>query len=187
MHDATAVLRTEHEAILGMLAATGVAADRLERGEAVPGETLGGLLEFFQLFADRCHHGKEEDVLFPLLEQKGIPRGGGPIGVMLAEHDQGRGLIRDMAEAERGYRAGAADAGRRWAAAARAYTDLLQQHIAKENQVLFVMAERVLTDAEQQRAAADFERIELEKMGAGTHERLHARMATLHRELGTGR
>ncbi len=53
--------------------------------------------------------------------------------------------------------------------------------------MLFVMAERVLTDAEQQRAAADFERIELEKLGAGTHQRLHARMATLHRELGTGR
>jgi hemerythrin-like domain-containing protein len=186
MRTATAVLRSEHEAILGMLKAATAAADRLGRGEPIAADTLAGLLEFFQLFADRCHHGKEEDVLFPLLERKGIPRAGGPIGVMLAEHDDGRAHIRDMVAAERDHRAGAADAGRRWAAAARAYAALLEQHIAKENQVLFVMAERVLDADEQQEAAAAFERLEVEKMGPGTHERLHARMETLRRELGVG-
>ena len=78
MATATKVLRHEHEAILKILDVTEKVANRLERGEAVRQEVLANLQEFFRLFADQCHHGKEEDLLFPLLEQKGIPRTGGP-------------------------------------------------------------------------------------------------------------
>ena len=62
-------------------------------------EVLANLQEFFRLFADQCHHGKEEELLFPLLEQKGIPRTGGPIGVTLHEHEEGRALVRQMGDA----------------------------------------------------------------------------------------
>ena len=55
-------------------------------------------LDFFRNFADRCHHGKEETHLFPAMEAKGFPRQGGPTGVMLSEHEQGRAYIRGMAE-----------------------------------------------------------------------------------------
>ncbi len=179
MTPATDVLRHEHEAILKMLGAAEEVARRLDGGERVAPETLGGLLEFFRLFADKCHHGKEEDLLFPLLEKKGMPRDGGPVGVMLFEHESGRALIGQMGEALEGCTAGADDAGRRWASAARGYAALLRQHIFKENNILFIMAEQLLTNAEQRELAAAFERIEEEKMGAGTHERLHARMDKL--------
>ena len=111
MATATQVLRHEHEAILKMLGASEEVARRLEQGEQVDQQTLDDLLEFFQLFADRCHHGKEEDLLFPLLEKKGFPRDGGPIGVMLFEHERGRLLIRQMAEATAAYKAGDKGAG----------------------------------------------------------------------------
>lgn len=101
---------------------------------------------------------------------------------MLSEHEEGRALIREMGEAAEAFRAGTAGAGRRWAAAARRYADLLRDHIAKENNVLFVMAENLLTPAEQAEMAAAFERVEEEKMGAGTHERLHALMDKLAAE-----
>jgi len=176
---ATAVLRKEHEAILKMLEATEQVAGQLQRSARVSPDTLKGLLEFFQLFADRCHHGKEEDLLFPLLEEKGLPRDGGPIGVMLHEHTVGRSLIRDMAEATNAYAQGEEGAGLRWAEAALGYASLLRSHIHKENNILFVMAERFLSDAEQAELAEGFEKIEIEKMGAGTHERLHAQMAKI--------
>jgi hemerythrin-like domain-containing protein len=180
---ATDVLRQEHEAILKMLDATEEVSRRLDRGERVAPETLSGLLEFFQLFADRCHHGKEENLLFPLLEKSGIPRDGGPIGVMLVEHERGRALIRLMRESAEGYARGAADAGARWASAARDYAGLLRQHIFKENNILFKIAERVLTDAEQQELVSGFEKVEEEEMGVGTHQRLHARMGQLLTEI----
>lgn len=180
---ATQILRHEHEAILKMLSAAEQVADRLNRGEKARPETLDDLLEFFRLFADRCHHGKEEDLLFPLLEAKGIPREGGPIGVMLSEHEQGRSLIRQMAEAGEAFRSGTEGAGKRWAEAARGYVALLRAHIDKENNVLFLIAEQALAPGEQARLAEDFEKLEVDKMGAGTHERLHAKMDKLLAEV----
>ncbi len=183
MQRATEVLRREHDAILRMLEATRQVAQRLESGEHVAPETLDDLIEFFRLFADRCHHGKEEDLLFPLLESKGLPRDGGPIGVMLYEHEEGRKLIRQMNEAAKAYAQGDAGATKVWAAAARGYATLLSEHIFKENNVLFMIAERLLTGVEQQELAAAFDRVEIEKMGAGTHERLHAKMDRLLSEI----
>ena len=182
MTEATAILRKEHDAILKMLGATEEAARRIDAGEEVKGETLEGLIEFFRLFADQCHHGKEEDLLFPLLESRGLPRHGGPTGVMLQEHEQGRALIRQMVEATEACKRHE-KAGDRWAEAARGYVALLRTHIDKENNILFVVAENMLTPEEQKQLAADFEKAEIEKMGAGTHERLHAKMEKLITEL----
>jgi hemerythrin-like domain-containing protein len=175
----TEILRREHDAILNVLEAAEEVAARLRRGEPVRAGVLGELLEFLRLFADRCHHGKEEDVLFPLLESKGLPRDGGPIGVMLLEHDEGRAFIREMAEAAGEYASAPQSAGPRWAEAASNYVALLRAHIQKENLILFAMAERILTPDEQARLAEAFEKVEIEKMGAGTHERLHALMDRL--------
>ncbi len=183
MDTATAVLRKEHEAILKMLAVTEEVARRLEDGERIAPDTLANLLEFFRLFADKCHHGKEEDLLFPQLEKKGMPRAGGPIWVMLTEHEQGRKLIQQMARATEAYPNQPEAAGHAWAQAAGGYASLLRAHIDKENNVLFVMAEKMLTPDEQTALAEGFEKIEVEKMGVGTHERLHAVMAKLIKEI----
>lgn len=184
MATATQTLRNEHEAILKMLVATEEVAQRLRRDEKVRPGVLADLLEFFRLFADKCHHGKEEELLFPLLEKKGLPRAGGPIGVMLIEHQHGRALIKEMAEAGEDYQSGREGSGARWAEAARQYTGLLRGHIDKENNVLFRMAEQLLSPDEQTHLAEDFERLEIDRMGTGTHERLHAMMDKLLAELG---
>ena len=179
MSTATTVLRREHDAILKMLDAAEEVARQLDANLPVDRETLAGLLEFLRIFADRCHHSKEEDYLFPTLERKGLPRDGGPIGVMLYEHEQGRALIRQMGEASEAFAAGSSDAGQRWAAAARGYISLLRSHIMKENNILFMMADQILTSAEQDALSEAFEKIENEKLGPGTHERLHALMDKL--------
>jgi hemerythrin-like domain-containing protein len=180
---ATTILRQEHDAILKMLDGLDDTSHQLGSGISVPPATLNGLLEFFQLFADRCHHGKEEELLFPLLERKGMPRGGGPLGVMLFEHDHGRQLVREMVAAATEYQGRSGPAGERWAKAAQQYSTLLREHILKENNILFSMAERMLTPEEQDSLGAEFEKSEVEKMGAGTHERLHARMEQLLSEI----
>jgi hemerythrin-like domain-containing protein len=72
---------------------------------------------------------------------------------------------------------------RRWVQAAAEYTNLLRGHIAKENNILFPIAETLLTNEEQERLTQEFERLEIEKMGVGTHERLHAKLNQLLREI----
>lgn len=162
-----AELRHEHEVILRAMDLAERAAAGVEAGRPGSRQTLASLVDFFQTFADRCHHGKEEQHLFPALARRGVPIDGGPIGVMLAEHDEGRRLLGTMA---RGTDAEAV-------AAVRDYSALLRAHIDKENEVLFPMAASVLTEREQRDLAASFEAVEQTVIGPGIHERLLAELA----------
>jgi len=174
---ATQVLRDEHEGILAMLAVVEAAANRLNSGKEIPSDMMTNAVGFFRDFADKCHHGKEEDELFPTLERFGVPKQGGPIGVMLAEHDQGRAFIRGMSDAADKYAKGDKMAIPALAQSTLGYVNLLRQHIAKENNVLFPMADQVLADAEQDKLYDAFEHIEETRIGPGEHERYHAMIA----------
>jgi len=99
-------LKKEHEAIKAMLKILEAVLKRLEAGEKTEPEHLSEIVDFFCVFADRCHHVKEEEIFFPALEQAGIPKEGGPIGVMLQEHDQLRGHMSALADAVGRYPAG---------------------------------------------------------------------------------
>lgn len=182
MPQATQILRQEHESILKMLDVAEGAANRIDAGGRIRRETLSGMSEFFRLFADRCHHAKEEDLLFPALEIRGMTRAGGPTGVMMHEHEEGRALVRRMAEAAEACNWGD-DSQRKWAEAARGYIALLRQHIFKENNILFVMAEQMLTAQEQEDLADRFATVEVEKLGPGKREQLEMMMAQLIGEM----
>src|SRR5262249_40531710 len=142
------------------------------------------VLEVLGTFADKCHHGKEENCLFPALFRKGLPREVGPVAVMLSEHEEGRREIAGMRDAvaasERGDRAGSG----RVVHHARADVELLRDHIAKENNVLFPMADGVMNAAEQAELMKAFGSVELHDVGAGTHERCLAMVEDLVRRLG---
>ncbi|MDP2858754.1 MAG: hemerythrin domain-containing protein [Bacillota bacterium] len=183
---ATDVLRTEHRAIERMLAVLETAAQRLEQGQPVRPDMLREAVDFVRNFADRCHHGKEEENLFPRLEARGVPREGGPIAVMLSEHEQGRAYVGAMADAIDAYEGGEESAALAIAENARAYVELLREHIMKEDNVLFAMADRVLSPADQQELEQRFEQIETEVMGPGVHERYHRLLDDLEQELSLG-
>ena len=107
---------------------------------------VGQCVEFFQLFADACHHAKEEDILFPVLEARGIPRADGPIGMMLYEHSLARQYTKVMANSLGALEIGEESAENRFRAAAREYIELLTNHIYKEDNILFNMGDRVMSD-----------------------------------------
>ncbi len=179
MVTATRVLRREHQSIRGALGLAEHISVRIERGEQSPPGVLAKVMDFFLLFVDRCHHSKEEDVFFPLLESRGVPTSGGPIGVMLMEHDRARGLIQEMSEAAEAYEADGEAAGKRWARSAWDYSGLMQEHFGKEEDVLFRIADNLLSPEEHGAVVARFERIETEKLGPGRHEELEAMMKEL--------
>lgn len=163
----------EHNAIERMLGVLESACSRLERVETVETEDLGNIVEFFKLFADGCHHTKEEELLFPAMERMGVGRDRGPIGVMLSEHELGRKHIREMSNAIREMTHGDPEARLRFARNGLAYIGLLSAHIQKENHILFPMADRVLSEETQQQLARDFQRIETERVGDGKHLEFH--------------
>ena len=73
---ATEELKTEHLAIERMLAVLEASCQRLEAGQRVRPDVFREAVDFVQNFADRCHHGKEEENLFPRLQERGVPREG---------------------------------------------------------------------------------------------------------------
>src|SRR4051794_33329800 len=168
------LLMEEHEIILHGLRVLEALADRAARGAEVPAKAVRDAVEFSRQFTDLHHHHKEEKILFPALENAGLPSEGGPLGVMLHEHDQCRQLLSGLREAARGALSGPAPRAR-FADAARAYVMLLAAHIEKENHVLFPMADQALGVAERRRIDEEFDafeksatgrRIELQQMVA---------------------
>jgi hypothetical protein len=113
MAQATDVLMSEHRGIERMLAAMERNLGKLESGDPAAVRLFEQGVDFLRGFADKCHHHKEEQQLFPALAAHGIPVEGGPVGVMLHEHEAGRERIREMAIAL----PGAASTTRRTAAA----------------------------------------------------------------------
>lgn len=169
----TQELSHEHEAIKRMLAILGEACNRMDAGERIDARHLESAVEFIRVFADKCHHGKEEDLLFPAMVKAGIPKEGGPIGVMFAEHVQGRQFVKALAEAIPGYRADEPEAKQEVVKNARGYVDLLGPHIHKEDFILYPMADRVLTSEIQDYLTKSFAKVEDEIVGHGVHERFH--------------
>jgi hemerythrin-like domain-containing protein len=170
----TQTLRHEHEAVcLVVNAADRKAAATLESGQ-VDGRWVREFVEFSRGFTDRCHHLKEERHLFQHLHARSPDETQALIDSMLAEHEGGRERVRRLLEHLEAAEAGDETATALVAEQLSAYSQLLRSHIAKENNVLFPLADRVLTEDDRSALDEAFEQVEREEMGSGEHERLHA-------------
>ncbi len=181
---ATEELVNEHKAVIVALQILDKVAAAIVAHDAQALTDLERLLDFFKGFVDRCHHGKEEDVLFPELLRLGVPREGGPIGVMLAEHEVGRRHVRALADGLERLRRGDTEAVAEIVEHAHAYRDILRAHIHKENNVLFSMADRLVPAETVAGMVERFEAIERERVGEGKHEAYHAMLGDLKRRYG---
>ncbi len=163
------ILKHEHRVIeRGLRALDGVCM-RLEGGTAVPASVLFEIIDFTTAFADRYHHRKEETVLFPFLERRGIPREGGPLGAMEHEHQIERELIGDLRQAAALYREGDVTAATRFVEAARAFLQLLVGHIEKEDNILFRLGDEILDDEDKAALIESFKQVDSE-LGGRTPE-----------------
>jgi hemerythrin-like domain-containing protein/uncharacterized protein (DUF2249 family) len=164
---ATEQLKKEHNLIrLAMVLLEATKNNNIEDAEK--------LLDFFTNFTDKCHHGKEEGILFPALEEAGIPKEGGPIQVMLYEHEIGRNLLRQIKEYIQSLKIKQDELYKeRISQTITNYVKLLEEHIQKENNVLFVMANIHLSEETQYELFDKFEEFEIKEIGRGKHEEYH--------------
>lgn len=166
-----AILLQEHREIellmagLEAMARTARDRQRLDRGAAER------MIEILRRFVDRSHHGKEEHHLFHVMAGHGLPEEGFPTGVLHAEHHQGRTYIGRMAAALPSASAGEGGGRLRFMRAAFAYLSLLREHIPKEEETLFSIAEQALTGTERAQLLAVFHAIEEAELGEGRRER----------------
>jgi len=171
--DAIETLMTEHRLIERAIDALVVFAGEAGLEATDERAELGRFVTFIREFADGCHHGKEEDILFQAMIEAGFPRAGGPIAVMLMEHDQGRQQVAALKALAEQAVPWTAEDRRRLTEAAHGYANLLRQHIHKEDAILYPMAAQRLPPELMERVSRDCERYEAGKTGSGERERLH--------------
>jgi len=180
--DATALLRQEHHWILKVADVLESLAQHAQDGGEPDFDSFDECIRFIKLFADACHHGKEENLLFSELEGMGMSRDNGPLAVMLHEHRVGREYAAAMAAALGGAREGDEDSRSRLNNAAMGYVQLIRNHILKEDHVLFDMADQMLRGPLCERLCEKYDQVcqskfdgctkaELEELATGLIER----------------
>ena len=151
--------------------------EAVSRALSQPGGPSASLLEAFRDYAvgyiDGCHNQKEERHLFPLIEQRGVPREGGPLAVMLAEHEQSKSLLEQLTALVGRYVGGDREVLGRLKATFDQYTELLKGHFWKETDILYPMAQRVMSEQDAQQVLAGLLQTEAD-VGPDTHQRFHA-------------
>jgi len=135
----TSSLRRDHDLIEKAIKAMDATIQLLEDGKHIPESILNPVIDFSKNFTDVCHHSKEENSLFPALEQAGMPRHMGPIAMMLVDHERSRELGMHMENSAKEY----IESGnsKNLINYMRQYVEHVTEHLWKENTRLFMMAE----------------------------------------------
>ena len=155
----TAMLKEEHQNVLQKLDALKEVISRLDKKETISAK-LAELASFFKTDF-WVHFAKEEEALFPEME-KFIPRDAGPIGVMLMEHEDLRNTNAQLQPAVEEYLRGSNDARAKGMIQRHGayFIELLRNHIAKENDILFMIADMHLDQTQIDKIVKLFHEIE---------------------------
>jgi hemerythrin-like domain-containing protein len=161
----TASLRRDHDLIEKVIKAMEATIQLLNDGKQVPESILNQVIDFSKNFTDVCHHSKEENVLFPALEQAGMPRNMGPIAMMLMDHERSREIGSHMEESAKEYLN--SQNSTNLISYMKQYVEHVTEHLWKENNRLFMMAEARLQymSAKVDKDLVNFEESKLKETG----------------------
>ncbi len=154
----TETLKNEHIKIREMLKVL----DKISSTDKMDVTRLEEAIEFVVEFADKRHHGKEEDLLFPEMEKAGMSKESGPIAVMLYEHNLGRSLVKAIKEGVAEYKKGNQSAKLAISDNIKKFSQLLDTHIEKENMILFPMADRIVSKDVMAELEKRFEKVDID-------------------------
>ncbi len=155
MKNITQILSEEHQTILKVIDAALKECTEIENGKALKLEFFQKTIDFIKNYADKFHHAKEEDILFKTMLENAENLHCNPIPVMLHEHDEGREFVKGM---EKGISENNTEA---LIEQTRGYCILLQNHIYKEDNVLYPMAEEALSDEQKDLVNQKYQEVEV--------------------------
>jgi len=169
----TDILKHEHAVLMLILDAAEREVRLIRASGKVRADRLGQMIDFFRMFVDRCHHGKEEKHLFRFMRKRDAARTNGPVSILLREHEEGRTHVKAMTRALAKAVKGDGRAAAALAEDLSAYILLLRNHTDKEDDVLYPMADEILTRGDQEALLKAFEKVEAKEIGEGVHEKYH--------------
>ena len=178
MNDFIHELRHDHRVIQQVVAGMSAVADLLDSGKQVDPSVLSDLVQFLRVFADQCHHEKEEQLLFPLLATKGNVSTRRELESLEREHRSAKQLVGQLAKVAAVYVHNPAAVRYRVIDLLQQLVELYPAHIWKEDFLLFPLAQQNLSQNEKQYLQDKFEDVERE-----VGEDVHAGFEILARKL----
>jgi len=178
----TASLRRDHDLIEKVIKAMESTIQLLNDGKQIPESILLPVIDFSKNFTDVCHHSKEENSLFPALEQAGMPRNMGPIAMMLMDHERSREIGKEMESSAKDYILSGNST--KLISDMQQYVEHITEHLWKENNRLFMMAEARLQYVSKKvdKELNDIEELKLKETGK-TREHYEQLAETLTRDV----
>jgi DUF438 domain-containing protein len=174
-------LVAEHEMIERAMAVLKSNLEKIDEAVKAPLQ-MQRAIDFLLEFGDKIHNTKEEKFLFPLMGQKGLPVEGGPIGVMLMEHDAERKLLQKMM-AELPSLVEATTTGRhKFAAGGFEYLTIRAEHIWKENDVLYPMGRKVISEEENSTLLQEFKNLDQQTYGDAARQHYEQMLAEVEKD-----
>jgi len=150
-------LMIEHRLIERLIEIVHRLVRRLEGEEKVNPEAVDAIVDFIRTYADRTHHGKEEDLFFRDLGKKGLsPEDRRVADELIAEHVFGRKTTKELVEANNRYRHGDLAALKIIQAKLRVLADFYPRHIEKEDRRFFPACRTYFSEAEEQAMLREF-------------------------------
>ncbi len=171
--NAIRILEKEHKVILMVINGMESEARRIKAEDRLDTPHMARIIDFSRHFISACHHAKEEEYLFARLRACNLPDGNTLMDELIDEHQEGSSRIDRLDQG-----LGAAEGGDRETLPALSelladYAALVRRHIDKENHILFPLADTLLSPEEQTDLVHAFDRIEMERIGPGEHEKYH--------------
>jgi hemerythrin-like domain-containing protein len=154
---ARAPLMIEHRLIEAMLKAIQNVLESVEQTQAIDPYIVDAAVDFIRVYADRTHHGKEEDILFKELDKKPLSdKDRQVMSGLIEDHIFSRNTTKALVEANIRYRQGNHDALREVTAHLKTLVDFYPAHIKKEDDVFFPASRAYFSDTEDQKMLEEF-------------------------------
>lgn len=160
----TDILETEHRYIKMVVDAIVKKLEFQNENNGFVIQEIEQIMDFMRSYADQCHHGKEEDLLFPALIEKGVPTQGCPIGALMADHKRGRNFVGELSKGIDLLKNGDQSGNKNITDGLNGIALLYPNHIWKEDYLLFPMTMKVMNADELRILSGKFEQVD-EKMG----------------------
>ncbi len=166
-------LKKEHETISLMLTLLEKFSEKIQNREGIRGDDIERLFEGMYTFTYRCHHLKEETVLFPVLKQIGLPKQYRSVDEILEAHDLGRSYAERLSWGIAQYRADPQKDALPVVRHAKRYINFLNKEMEQEDHILFSLVDAALSAEKEAEMIKAFDRVEQENLGEDKGNAIH--------------
>jgi hemerythrin-like domain-containing protein len=170
----------EHREISELLNIMSIIAENIKSKDVFYPNDVEEIINYLIIILDKSHQGKEDGVLYPELILSGIPKETAPLSIINYEHNLAKHYLNDINSCVVNCKIGNDFSGELLADSLTNYVIVIQNHIQREEEIVFPLANEVLSDEKQNEISQKFEDIEQKNMAHNFADHFNKLLNKLH-------